>query len=364
MKDFLKWTVFAGLFAIPFIPFLVSSSLFFPFITTKAFAWRFIIEIIFFSWLLLSIVDPAYRLKKSSILYAIATFLGVVLLADIFGIDPTRSIWSNYERMEGFISLAHLAAFFMVISSFFDEMDWKRWWNTTLVASFIMILYCSLQIFGVKTINQGGVRVDGTFGNAIYLAVYMLFHIFIAMLMLFREWKNKGSRYIYGILMFLQAIVLYYTATRGALLGLVGGLLIFSLLNIRNKEELWARKISIGFIAAIVILVGGFFAVRNAQFVKDSSVLSRFSTLSVAELKTQGRYFIWPMAWQGIKEHPVLGWGQENFTYVFQKYYRPEMYNLEPWFDRAHNVFLDWAIAGGLLSLFIYLSLYFFALSS
>ncbi|MEK7148091.1 MAG: tetratricopeptide repeat protein, partial [Patescibacteria group bacterium] len=62
--------------------------------------------------------------------------------------------------------------------------------------------------------------------------------------------------------------------------------------------------------------------------------------------------------------HPVLGWGQENFTYVFQKYYRPEMYNLEPWFDRAHNVFLDWAIAGGLLSLFIYLSLYFFALSS
>ena len=40
------------------------------------------------------------------------------------------------------------------------------------------------------------------------------------------------------------------------------------------------------------------------------------------------------------------------------------MYRLEPWFDRAHNIFLDWAIAGGLLGLLAYLSLYFALLIS
>jgi tetratricopeptide (TPR) repeat protein len=64
------------------------------------------------------------------------------------------------------------------------------------------------------------------------------------------------------------------------------------------------------------------------------------------------------MAVQGFKERPVLGWGQENFNFVFNKYYNPGMYGQEPWFDRAHNVFFDWLIAGGLLGLLVYLSLF------
>jgi Flp pilus assembly protein TadD len=47
---------------------------------------------------------------------------------------------------------------------------------------------------------------------------------------------------------------------------------------------------------------------------------------------------------------------------VFNKYYEPHLYTQEPWFDRAHNIFLDWLIAGGLLGLLGYLSLYAFSL--
>lgn len=357
-KSLLRGVIFTGLFLIPFIPFLVSSSLFFPFITTKAFAFRFIVEVVFAAWLVLAFFDVEYRPKKSRLLYALFAFLGVVVLADVFSVSATKSIWSNFERMEGLLTMLHLGALFLVMSTSFRELDWKRWWNTSLVASFLMVCYCLLQIAGVKNINQGGVRVDGTFGNAIYLAVYMLFHIFIALLYMVRAWKNKGLRLLYGILILLQVMVLYFTATRGAALGLLGGLIIFALLNLRNREERWVKKLSAGVIAALVLMLGGFFAMRDAQFVQQSPVLSRFATLSLSEWKTQGRAFIWPMAWEGIKERPILGWGQENFGHVFQKHYRPEMYNLEPWFDRAHNVFLDWAIAGGLFALGLYLSLY------
>ena len=366
-KQILRGIIFAGLFLVPFAPFLVSSSLFFPFITTKAFAWRIIVEIVFFAWVILTLLDAEHRPKKSLISYAVIAFTIIIGLADMLGVAPVKSFWSNFERMEGFITLLHLGMLFMVISSVFKEVDWKRWWNTSLVASFLMVLYCVLQIIGLKTINQGGVRVDGTLGNAIYLAVYMLFHIFIAVLFMWREWKNVALKWVYGLLIFTQLFVLYHTATRGAILGLLGGLLVMAVLNIRNREDKFARKISTSILIGLVVLIGGFFLIRNTNFVLSSPVLSRFSSLpslDSEEIKRQGRYFVWPMAFEGFKDRPILGWGQENFNYVFQKYYSPEMFSLEPWFDRAHNIFLDWAVAGGLLGLLSYLALYFTLLFS
>ncbi|MBI1974271.1 MAG: O-antigen ligase family protein [Candidatus Zambryskibacteria bacterium] len=355
---YLRPIIFTGLFAIPFIPFLVSSYFFFPFITTKAFAFRIIVEVIFAAWLVLALLDSSYRPKKSLILYAIGIFILIVGVADLLGIAPVKSFWSNFERMEGFLAILHLGMFFAVISSVFNESLWKKWWNASLTASFLMFLYSLMQLAGLKAINQGGVRIDGTLGNAIYLAVYALFHIFVALLFMVREWKNTASRWIYGVLILSNALVLYYTATRGTILGLLGGLLIIAVLNIRNRESVFARKASIIILSTLVLLVGGFSLVRNTAMVRESPTLSRFTSLTSESVKTQGRYFVWPMALKGIKERPILGWGQENFPYVFQEHYRPEMFSLEPWFDRAHNVFLDWGIAGGILGLLSYLSLY------
>lgn len=87
-------------------------------------------------------------------------------------------------------------------------------------------------------------------------------------------------------------------------------------------------------------------------------MLGRFTSISIKELTTGARTLVWGMAYQGFKERPVLGWGQENFNYVFNKYYDPRMYGQEQWFDRTHNVFLDWLIAGGIFGLIGYLSLF------
>src|SRR3989344_1353074 len=130
-KYILKNLIFIGLFFVPFIPFLVFSVFFFPFIVTKAFAFRIIVEIIFAVWLLLAFLDENYRPKKSVILYGVLAFLVTIGFADLLGVAPVKSFWSNFERMEGFITLLHLGAFFLVIGSMFQEIDWKRWWNTS-----------------------------------------------------------------------------------------------------------------------------------------------------------------------------------------------------------------------------------------
>lgn len=341
----------------PFIPFLVSGALFFPYITTKAFAWRIIIEVIFAAWIVLAALDPAYRPKRSIILYSFIAFITVIGIADLFGVAPVKSFWSNYERMEGFVSLLHLGAFFLVAGSIFSEIDWKRWWKTSLVAAFIMSIYCLFQLAGAITINQGGVRIDGTFGNASYLAVYMLFHVFISLLFFIRT-RDTAARYIYGIFALLFSFMVYETATRGAILGLLGGLFVIALLNLRNKENAQMRKMAVATLVLICLTVGSFIAFRNSSFVLNSPVLARFANLNIESIRGEGRAYVWPIALAGIKERPLLGWGQENFNYVFNAHYNPEMYQLEPWFDRAHNIFLDWGIAGGIVGLLAYLALY------
>ncbi len=359
-KNILKWVVFAGLLIIPFIPFIVPKTMFFPFISGKGFAFRILVEIIFGSFVGLAFIDPTYRPKMSLISKSLLLFTGIVFLADVFGVSSYKSLWSNYERMEGFVLIAHLVMYYFVVSSVLNTKDlWNKYINLTLVSSVIMSVYAMLQLAGKYTINQGGVRVDGTFGNAAYLAIYLVFTIFLSLYMILDSTLPKWQRWAYGVVVLLETAILYYTATRGAILGLIGGLFVTALLVMwKERENKIVRNSFIGVLGAIAVVVACFFSFRNADFVKNNMVLSRFSTLSFSEFKTQGRYFVWPMALKGFAEKPVLGWGQENFNYVFNKYYNPQMFGQEEWFDRTHNIFLDWLIAGGVLGFGSYVLIY------
>ena len=81
-----------------------------------------------------------------------------------------------------------------------------------------------------------------------------------------------------------------------------------------------------------------------------------FARISLTETTTESRLTIWKMSWQGFKEKPVFGWGQENFNLVFNKYYEPILYKQEPWFDR-YNVFFDRLTTNGIFGLLSYIGL-------
>lgn len=363
LNNFLKGVILSGLFLVPFVPFFISGSLLFPFITGKAFAFRIIVEIIFVAWLILALRDTSFRPHFSWILGTFSIFLVVVALADMFGASPFKSFWSNFERMEGFITILHLFAYFVVLSgTLIKESYWKNLLTVHVGASAIMGIYGLFQLSGKININQGGVRLDGTLGNASYLAVFMMMNIFFAIFLFVRSQNKKNALWWFAPLILLQTYILYHTATRGAILGLLGGLIVSALLlSWRERENKAVRKTALAVLAVVVLLVGGFYLIRNSDFVKENPVLARFN-LSPSEIKSQGRYYIWPMAWQGIKERPVLGWGQENFSYIFNKHYNPKLYAQEQWFDRAHSTPLDWFVAGGFLGFASYLSLFVFAL--
>jgi len=369
MKKTALYTAIAALFLIPIFPLIAVNSFFFPFITGKAFYFRFFVEIAFAAWVILAFLDAKYRPRLNPLTIAVSIFAVVTLLADVLGVSPLRSIWSNFERMEGWLVIFHLWMFFVASTHIFGfdaegKKWWYRWFNMSLAVAAVVAIYGLFQYFGWAAIHQGSTRIDASLGNAAYMAVYMLFHTFLAAyLFCVRRYTLKKADFLqwtYGIGSVVFAFLLFQTATRGTILGLIGGVLLalglYAVFAHKSK-----KSYRIGAVVAIAVLfsIGGIFWMnRNSEFVQKSEVLSRMASISLQENKTQARGYIWPMAIKGWQERPILGWGQENFNYIFNANYNPAMWPHEQWFDRAHNVFLDWLTASGLLGLMAYLALY------
>ena len=354
MKDILKAVVLAGLFAVPLLTLYVENDYFFPFITGKNFWFRIIIDFTVAAWVLLALYDAKYRPRFSWIFASFSTLLIVMFFANLFGEHPTTSFWSNFERMDGYVSLVHTYLYMMVLGSMLaTKQDWQRLLHTSLAVSFLVALYGLAQYTGVV---EGSGRIDSRLGNAAYMAVYMLFHIFIAF-WLFVESKNHTHKIIYGILAAMFTFVLIETGTRGTALGLAVGIFVMSgyvgLFGTKFKEF---RKYAIGAFALLVLVVGGFVLGRDTAVVQSNPNLARIANISIDDLSI--RATIWGMAWEGVKERPLLGWGQGNFNYVFNEQYNPALYAQEQWFDRTHNIIFDWLIAGGILGFLAYFSIF------
>lgn len=361
INKYLQYGVVTGLFLTLLVPFVVSSDLFFPFITGKNFFFRILTETVFVLWAILALRDATFRPRFSWLLVSATVFIAVIGIADFFSPNVLKSFWSNYERMEGYVTLLHLFGYFIAAASVLNsEKRWAWFFQTSVGVSVIMGFYGILQLAGKITINQGGVRLDGTLGNATYLAAFMLMNFFLALFLLMRSRKVVFWRWIYGAAMVLQIFILYHTATRGAAVGLAAGTLVLLLFVFLFSHHKTHRSVSAGLLAGIIFLIIVGFSLKNSDFVKSQPSLSRLTSISTSEAGP--RFMVWNMAWQGFKERPVLGWGQESFNYVFNKYYDPKMYSQEQWFDRTHNVLFDWLIAGGSLGLLAYLSLFALAL--
>ena len=370
-NNIVKWTITTGLWAVLLIPFYVANSMYFPYITGKNFAFRIIVEIIFALWVYLAFIDAKYRPKFSWISVSVLVFVVVMAFADIFAVNPMKAIWSNYERMDGWITLIHLLMYFLVFGSIMKlKENWLWFFRSSVIASILMIIPVLQEWLKTET-----TRVSVTLGNPIYVAVYFLFNFFFVLILLYQDVLIKSENtekpvktifsnwltYAYLAAGFICVFGIWRTSTRGVILGLLGGLIITSLIiALFEKKDKLMKNFSIGSLVIIVLLIGGFFAIKNTQFVKNNVTLERLAEISWTDVAGQGqaRQYVWPMALEGFKEKPILGWGQDGFNNIFNKYYDVRMYDQEQWFDRAHNTPLDILVAGGILGLLSYLFIF------
>lgn len=354
MKDVLKWVVFVGLFAVPFLTLHVENDYFFPFITGKNFWFRIIVDIVFAAWVVLALYEVKYRPRVSGIVWSFGALLVIMFAANWFGEHPRSSFWSNFERMDGYVSLVHTFMYMLVLGSVLQTKEhWQRLLNASLFVAFAVAFYGLAQYGGFI---EGGSRIDSRLGNAAYMAIYMLFHIFFAF-WLFVETQNKLHKLLYGSLAAMFTFVLIETGTRGTAIGLAVGVLVMSAyIGLFGTQFQQYRKYAVSGFLLLVLAISAFVVGRDSALVQSNPNLSRIANISLQDLEIRG--IIWGAAWQGALERPFLGYGQSNFNYVFNEQYDPRLYAQEQWFDRAHNIFMDWLVTGGFLGLIAYLSIF------
>lgn len=371
ISKILQGLIWIGFGVVLFSPLYINAAFFFPFIVTKTFAFMIAIEIMFVLYLVLCLIDPKYKLKLNIVLLLLAIYIVILTLASALGGDLFRGFWSNNERSDGILLLGHLFVFVLILTSFLRKVkEWLYFFDLFLIASFCVALvaldqYLSLTFPGFWVehflASSNGARLAATIGNAGYVAGYVVFGIFISILMLFKR-KNIWLKVAYGALFILNLFIAIQTQTRGAWLALGIFIPIFILyLTFFYFSDLKGRFLNgknlkiVGIIVIILGIVGVslIFTNKNTAFVKSNPILNRLASISVSE--GNNRLVTWGIAWEGFKERPILGYGQENFYRVFDKYYTTK--NTEEWFDRSHNMIGDRAITGGILGLLSYLAL-------
>ena len=308
-------------------------------------------------------MNKEYLPRPSKLLWAVFGFVFIVGFADALGANPYRSFFSNYERMEGFLMISHMALFFLVLTSVFkSKKEWYWWFSAVIVASLFVSFNALLQKLGVYQSLQGGTRVDGTIGNPTYLAAYLMFSFFLS-LFLFSEFRKYLFRYAYLAAALFELVIIYFTATRGVSLALLGGGFLFIVLYLifvkaESDKERLVKKAAVFGMAVLVLAPLALYLLRDTSLVKSSNTLGRLTHVSLNDKTTRSRFMIWDMAWKAVKERPVLGWGQENFGIIFSKFYNPQLFDQEPWFDRSHDIIFDWLVNAGIIGLLSYLSLF------
>lgn len=375
-----KFFLYASLFSV----LIVLKDTFFPFIGGKYYFFRVATElalIFFILWWGFRSKPEEFFLKikkvfERPIVIAVSLFVFAYLLASIFAYDPKAAFWSNYERGEGGFQMLHYYVFFLLLALLFDrESDWIFGFKLALVAATLLVAYGIFGNFGYEGFvspYQGTLpptfwekltqaRFYGSLGNPAYIAPYLMFSIFYALYLFFR--KNKKGEW--SRLLFYALTVLFFfffallSQTRGAFLGIVAAVSSFFLYLILLNPQF--RKKALAGLLVFVVMVALLVKFNDRPFVK-SIPGSRVLHLSFKEKTVQTRLWTWNSAWQGFKERPIFGWGPENFSVVFDKYFDPRHFNpnrdTETWFDRAHSVIFDYLAETGMLGLLSYLGIF------
>ncbi len=340
----IEWGTYLALFT----PFIFLRDYFFPFVVPKTIFFRVIVDVIFIAYILLVLSNRKYLPKFSPLIITLTVFLGVVIFTSIVGVNFTRSFWSVFERMTGILTFLHLYVFFIILSSVFKE---RKYWERILTVSILVgIIIC----FYVWTSTEAVTRGGGTVGNTSFLATYLLFDIFFAIILLFS--KPGLWRIIYGICLtiLLAGLFMSEEPCRGAIAAFFGGLIIlvfgYLMFYLFSSGKKPLKRLA--FIIIVLTILGGI-GILQIGFFKEK-IIGLWESGSV-----QSRLVVWKMALNGWQERPWFGWGQDNFNVPFAKYFDPKLpLTGDIWYDRVHNIVLDTAIEGGILGLISYLAIF------
>lgn len=208
-----------------------------------------------------------------------------------------------------------------------------------IFTSFLSGIYSLIQIgyiFYLGYTIDPSIRISSFLENPNNLSAYSILSIFIVISLLINS-KNKKYKVLYTSLLALLLVNIIFSQSRSALLAIVFGFLIFSVL--------WNKRFLIfSIFIPIILFIIPQSRVRLIQIFDSSQNSSRFN--------------IWEITKLMIKDNPLLGVGYENFSINYPNYIannpsysiRDSYIALHP-----HNIFLKIQVELGILASIIFI---------
>lgn len=364
LEKYVKYLMYASFFTPLFFTPAIWTRVIFPFVVPKVVLFRSLVLLMLGCYLVLLWSDyKKYRVQNTAITVSILLFLGSFALSTFLGVDWYKSLWDNHERMLGFFTLFHYGLYYIIASVIVRQWsDWKQLLRWFFVIGSIVIALGAWQKFVNLDflLNQQNARVSATLGNAIYFAGYGLFLGYLGLILYFQEKKGWWRNSVLFLSIFdFSGIIMSHT--KGTLLGLLVSIaLLFVLYFFHYKKDpkkarLWTILLLVAILSTLLLVV-----FRKTHFVSNIPGIGQILNTDFFTDTGSTRLMAWKIAFEGWKEHPIFGWGPNNYYYAFNKHYLPEFLSHgwgETWFDNAHNELMNTLAVQGLVGLVFYVGL-------
>ncbi len=314
-------------------------------------------------------------------------FLVSQLLSTIFSIDPHTSIWGYYSRLNGgLVSIISYLLLYWAFVANFDKNDATKMLRATIIGGLLVAVWAIPEHFGYSPscallvgrwaadcwVQDVQSRVFATIGQPNWLAAYMGMMVFPAVYFFLTE-KTAIKKVSYYIAALLFYLAFTFTFSRGGLLGVIGGILLSSVLillktysgQLTRKTVLKPFGLVITSFLVINLLFGSALT-GSFRILKENAPPPRptLTTGGGTQLENGGtesgqiRLIVWRGAIDIFKHYPIFGSGVETFAYSYYMY-RPIAHNMvSEWdflYNKAHNEYLNYLANTGLIGFITYL---------
>ncbi len=279
-----------------------------------------------------------FQTHVQGVLLPVVVLALVIVVTTATAVNGRLSLWGSYERQQGAITLLTYLLVFLLATSYFQAPENRKRVVAAMAGTgFPLILlsiaqYLGWQPFGLLTDARS--PIYATLGRANFLAAYLAILIPLTLFLLLTA-QNRLGQLLWGMLLLGDLAIMGLTLARSAWLATAVSLSIFALLW--WGKQLPTRTKTLAWIGTGSLIVSGPLMVWIWGTQQAGSIAARRT--------------IWQASIALIKERPLLGYGADALGLVFPGVYPPELvyYQGREYFvDRAHNLFLDWAITAGL----------------
>ncbi len=274
----------------------------------------------------------------------IVIFLGVLIAATLFSIDPRRSITEVW--------LLGAALFLFLITSDLVSRGWgvDLWVKALLVVGGIVMLFTwreALVWYQQWYVSTGKIipEISYRLPAPNFLAVFLNLLLMMAVAFFFFI-RSKGGKLLLAVWSLSALGLIYLTSSRGGWLGTAAGLgsmvLLAGLAFPQKRQHVfkWLRQhriatvfMAIGMITVLLVFVW--------VFIQQSKQPTHAAL-------GDSRSFLWSPAWQAFIKSPIIGSGPYTYISFFLK---QNSMPPSPMYLYAHNIYLDLLSGSGVLGL-------------